>query len=267
MTTDPLVQAIQRVTPLSAEEQRELLSCRSTPRKFPVHYHLAAPGTPPGVHLLLSGFACKYTMLPNGQRQIVGFVLPGELCDVRSHLTGTVDYSVRTLSAVEAILISHDGLAALLHRSNKLLRSLWLLSAIEDAIMRQWLLNVGHRTAFERVSHLLCELFTRLEAFGLTTQGSCHLPITQADIADAVALSPVHVNRTLMELRRSGLISLRQQRLTIADLPALMNAAGFEPTYLRAHGVADPAQRAGSFPGVDVLRRPDSSPVPSSRFQ
>jgi CRP-like cAMP-binding protein len=91
---------------------------------------------------------------------------------------------------------------------------------------------LGQRTAFERVAHILCELFLRLRAIGITDGSTCEFPVTQVDLADATGLSAVHLNRTLQELRAADLIVLRGKLLTIPDLPALQAAALFNPNYL-----------------------------------
>lgn len=98
--------------------------------------------------------------------------------------------------------------------------------------MREWIVNVGYRTALERVAHLLCEIYWRLDAVGLAQGNSCDMPLTQQDLADALALSSVHVNRTLMALRRAGLLRLQAGRLELLDGRALQMAAGFDPYYL-----------------------------------
>jgi CRP-like cAMP-binding protein len=102
----------------------------------------------------------------------------------------------------------------------------------QQAIMREWLVNVGHRTAFERLAHLICEIYVRLEAVGLTREHAFELPLTQAELGDTLALSAVHVNRTLMELRRLQLVTFQNRQVVIHDYPALAAAAGFDPTYL-----------------------------------
>jgi hypothetical protein len=117
------------------------------------------------------------------------------------------------------------------------------MTEIEAAIERQWLLNVGQRSALERVAHLLCEIFTRLHAAGRTEKNRCEFPFPQTEIADAMALSQVHVNRTLMRLRRMGMVSLRHQRLEIHDLESLQMLCGFSPDYLGAP-VAEPHEPA-----------------------
>ena len=92
---------------------------------------------------------------------------------------------------------------------------------------------MGRRTTVERVAHLLCELRVRLEDVGLTSGSAFKMPFTQAELADVVGVSPVHVNRTIKELRGTGLIQLADGTLTILDIPALESAAVFDPTYLR----------------------------------
>jgi hypothetical protein len=99
----------------------------------------------------------------------------------------------------------------------------------------------------------LCECFARLNAVGLAPRNDCYLPITQRDIADALALSPVHVNRMLMELRRMGLVVFRGRRLHIPDLEALQEAAWFDPRYLQLEG--------GAFSAGPGVRALDTTPT------
>jgi CRP-like cAMP-binding protein len=104
---------------------------------------------------------------------------------------------------------------------------------VDEAISREWIVNVGQRTGYERTAHLLCEVFFRMNAVGLAPDNSCDFPMTQHELADTVALSPVHVNRILQELRQDGLIVLRDKRLTILDLGKLKIAGIFNPNYLQ----------------------------------
>jgi CRP-like cAMP-binding protein len=91
---------------------------------------------------------------------------------------------------------------------------------------------MGRRSAVEHLAHLLCELYSRLEVMGLVDGASFNLPLTQADLGDALGLSLVHVNRTVRELRQSGLVTWRATRLTIKDWTGLAKLAQFDPTYL-----------------------------------
>ena len=87
-------------------------------------------------------------------------------------------------------------------------------------------------SARERISHLICELYTRLDCVGLVTDGACLFPLTQSELGEATGLTPVSVNRVLQDLRRSNLIHLHDSRLRILDLPGLQQAAMFNPNYL-----------------------------------
>jgi CRP-like cAMP-binding protein len=222
--------------PWLGEEDDFLFACRGhAVRKFQPHEDILSPqASPPGVFAICSGFACRYAILANGQRQIMGFALPGDLCDPRAALFDRVDYAVGALRTVEAVLVPSEYFTTPVGSSAAMLRALWRVTAIDDAIDRQWLLNIGQRNAIERIAHLFCELYTRLRIVGLAERDSCDFPLTQTELAEATALSTVHVNRVIMELRHAGLISLRRQRLTIHDLDGLHGVSGFSADYLSA---------------------------------
>jgi CRP-like cAMP-binding protein len=103
---------------------------------------------------------------------------------------------------------------------------------VTTAIQREWTLNLGQRTAYERLGHLLVELYVRLRAVGRAEEGRCDFPLTQTDLAEASGLTAVHVNRTLQELRGDGLIELERRQLHILDMQRLMDSASFNPNYL-----------------------------------
>lgn len=231
-TTTRLV--LQRITRLGEIEQGAIIRTMRAQQRFPPNRDLVSAGTAlPGVYMILSGIACRYVTLYGGQRQILSYLFPGDVFDLRACFAQRIDFFVQSLSEVCATWIPGPDLIALADRFPQLMRELWRLMAVEDAITRQWQLNVGRRSAVQRLSHLLCECFVRLSAAGAATGNSCPMPITQADIADALALTPVHVNRTLTQLREAGLAVLRGHRLTILDPFALYATAEFEPGYLQ----------------------------------
>ena len=92
------------------------------------------------------------------------------------------------------------------------------------------------RSALERTAHLFCELFERLRTVGLADERACVLPLTQVELGDMLALSAVHINRTLMELRRNGLAMFRNQHLEILDHAGLRDIAAFDAGYLHITG-------------------------------
>jgi CRP-like cAMP-binding protein len=109
---------------------------------------------------------------------------------------------------------------------------MWRDTLIDAAIFREWMIGIGRRSAYTRIAHVLCEVFVRLRAVGLANGDECELPVTQAELGDALGLSTVHVNRSLQELRGDGLIQLRAGSLTILNWDGLKTAGEFDVTYL-----------------------------------
>ena len=194
---------------------------------------LLQEGDPPRVvNLILDGWACRYKTLPDGRRQIVGLFLPGDLCDMNVYLLKQMDHNIGAITALRVAEITREDFERLLARHPRLAEALFWNELVTVAIQREWTLNLGQRSANERIAHLLCETFLRLRTVGLTSDSMCPFPLTQLDIADASGLTAVHVNRTLQELRRDRLIELQSRILTIPDLEALKSAALFNDNYL-----------------------------------
>lgn len=191
---------------------------------------------PDRIRVVLSGWLARYKALEDGRRQIVNFVLPGEICDPYSYLLARMDHSIGTLTPIVYSEIERDRFEELVASDRTLAEAVWCEWLASNSIQREWTLNIGRRVALERVAHLLCEVFERLKTIGLVDGNSCTFPITQMDLADATGLSVVHLNRTLQELRAAGLIVLRERTLTIGDLDALKSAGLFTPAYLHYAG-------------------------------
>lgn len=185
--------------------------------------------------LLLEGFACRYRTLADGRRQIVSFQIAGDFMDLQGFVLQRVDHSIAALTPSRIAAIPYTVLAEMVQHPN-LTRLLWCDTAIDAAIHREWIVNLGRRTAYQRISHVLCELVTRLQMVGLATGGACDLPLTQSELADATGLSTVHVNRVIQELRRDGLIELRGRNFTALNWDELKTAAEFDPSYLQISG-------------------------------
>lgn len=191
---------------------------------------------PDRIRFVLSGWLARYKTLEDGRRQIVNFVLPGEICDSYSYLLARMDHSIGTLTPVVYSEIERDRFEELVASDRTLAEAVWCEWLASSSMQREWTLNIGRRVALERIAHLLCEVFERLKAIGQVDGNSCAFPITQMDLADATGLSVVHLNRTLQELRAAGLIVLRERTLTISDLDALKSAGLFAPAYLHYAG-------------------------------
>jgi CRP-like cAMP-binding protein len=232
-STSRLMLRLSRFQALSADEERALQGAAGTVRLHRPHEELAREGESAAhIALLLSGFAYGYRALADGRRQIVRYLIPGDLCDPRLLLLSVATHTVSTLTATNVVLFGREALLELIGRYPRLGVAMGWLALQDEMIAREWLVNVGQRTALERLAHLLCETFTRMQTVALTDGGRCELPLTQVELADTLALSTVHVNRTLQELRRQGLVSLSSGMLEIHDFAALQSVAMFTGDYL-----------------------------------
>src|SRR3954463_16516199 len=154
---------------LSREEQRMLEDLSSNARQHGSHEDLVKPGDPADrVLVVLEGLACQCKLLPDGRRQILSYLFAGDMCDPRQLLLERIDYAMSTLMPTQAITLTL-GSMHMLERHPNIARAMTLHSLMQQSITREWLINLGHRTAFERLGHLICEIYIRLKAVGLTT--------------------------------------------------------------------------------------------------
>ncbi|MGW8788734.1 Crp/Fnr family transcriptional regulator [Heyndrickxia sporothermodurans] len=231
---NPLVTKLEQFTHLSDEDRRVLQTLTSQPvRRCEPGTDIVREGdAPQSVRLVLSGWAYRYKHLPDGRRQVVALLLPGDLCDHNVFVPSERDHSIGALNDVTLVEILPAAFEGMTTAQPRVARALAWASLVNAAIQREWMLNLGRRIAVERLTHLFCEMFYRLRAIGLTQEDSCEMPLTQTDLADVIGMTPVHVNRVLQTLRRQKLVELRGRRLTIPDLEALERAALFTPNYL-----------------------------------
>ena len=189
-------------------------------------------GRPNDVYLLLEGWGYRYKLLPNGSRHIIAYLIPGDLCDIHIFILKAMDHTLGLLTPARVAVIPKEKILEVMDAHPQIQRALWWATLVDEAVLREWLVNIGHRDAQTRIAHLFCELWLRMRAVGLATNGHFSLPITQEELADTMGLSTVHVNRSLQNMRRRGLISWAQRELTIHDPEALMAEADFTPNYL-----------------------------------
>lgn len=228
-----LIQRLEAFTRLSKDDKAALQRISKVTRTIAPRRDLIREGEKPQfVHLIVEGWACRYKTLPDGRRQVVAFFVPGDFCDLNVYILKHMDHSLGAITRIAVADISREEMDTLTTNHPRITQALLWESLVNNAIQREWTLNIGQRTAYERISHLLIEMYVRLDTVGLTQNGSCDFPLTQNDLADATGLTAVHVNRTLQELRRDGLIQLERKRLNIPDFRRLSEAAMFNPNYL-----------------------------------
>ena len=191
------------------------------------------------VFLITEGIAIRYRILRDGQRQILSFVLPGDFAGGRSCFFETALYSIKALTPTVVSPIPLPRLIGLFDTHPGLAAKLFGLFACEPAILAEHLITVGRRSALERVAHFLLELLIRLQLIGLADERSYRLPLTQETISDALGLSIPYVNRVLQQLRRDGLVTIKDQLVVIENIEELSALADFEQTYLRPLSIAE----------------------------
>ena len=185
--------------------------------------------------LLNSGWAVRYLVRGNGRRQIANFILPGDLMCLNATVMRHSDYDITTVTQVSYSEFRVEDIVGLIERHPMLCAAIFWCTAREESILLEHLVSIGRRTAYERVAHLLVELWRRLQILGLADGDTFDMPLTQELIADCVGLTSVHVNRMMRSMQAAGLITCEYrpvQRCRITDVRGLEEAAGFEGGYL-----------------------------------
>ena len=181
------------------------------------------------------------------------YAIPGDLCDLNLFVLDRMDHSNCAITRLKVAEVGREVLHRVVTNFPNITTALWWVELVSKSIHREWIVNVGQRSARERIAHLFCELFLRMESVGLTNGFSCDFPLTQNEIAETTGLTSVHVNRTIQELRREGLLILERHRLTIPDMFALESAGLFNPNYLhlkRLKRHTDAGRKAQGFKGT-----------------
>ncbi len=182
--------------------------------------------------LLHTGLSARAVDLPNGTRQLTALHIPGDFVDLHGFTLKRMDHSVVAISACSVVFVRHSELKVITERAAHLARMLWLSTTIDAAIQRRMTALLGRHTPLERLGHLLCEAHTRLETVGLVSEGKFQFPITQAELADLLGLSVVHTNRTVQDLRSTGLVKWLGSEVSVTDFERLCRLSRFDANYL-----------------------------------
>jgi CRP-like cAMP-binding protein len=174
----------------------------------------------------------QFKRLPDGSRQIMAYLVPGDCCDLHVSILSRMDHTIGTLTACKVAFLPHTVIEDLMSQSQSITRALWWATLVDAGTAREWLVNMSRRPADKRTAHLLSELLVRLHAVGLATDNSFVLPLTQRQLADTLAMTGVHLNRIVRQLRVDGLIILKGHTITIPNVERLNHFSDFNPNYL-----------------------------------
>jgi CRP-like cAMP-binding protein len=229
----PLTRKLTEILPLSADETSILNGLQSNPRTIKRHRDVITEGRNYGsLFVVLDGIAIRYRILRDGRRQIINLVLPGDVIGILGSLFENSLYSTKALTDITISAVPFPRLSSLFQTNPRLVAKLLCLFSCETSVHAEHIVDLGRRSALERVAHFLLELLYRLRAAGLAEECSYRIPLTQELIGDALGLSVPHVNRVLRQLREDNLVVIEEQRVTIKDHDALAELADFEPSYL-----------------------------------
>jgi len=226
-----LVTRLSSLCKLSAEEVALLHDLSRLTRTHAARTEIWNGAEPSRPRILVSGWACRQRILGDGRRQIINFVLPGDAVgdwtQPNPHSDSTTAALTEVVTADAGALVTaaaqrargHEGLASLLR----------LMASLETALLHNHIVRLGRQTAYERMVHLMLEFHARLQGAGMVAGDRFAMPLTQETLADSLGLSVVHVNRTLMQMRRDGLLQIALGHVRIIDLKLMRAVADWVP--------------------------------------
>lgn len=193
-----------------------------------------------------AGWACRYRRLRNGERQIVNFILPGEFFDLQGLVSTRSDHTVSALSKVVLFEARSDDFSAMASAHPAIFNALLWAAVVEEAILREHIVQLGRQPAVTRIAFLILELYRRQALTSDNTGHTLDCPVGHGVIADALGLSRVHVSRSLKKLRDEGCIALAERHIKLLDVKRLETIAEYNERYLHIQPVGEPG--AGLIP-------------------
>ena len=220
-------------TEISVEEERVIRSFVAETRRVAADEFVVRAGEELDSSLLLvDGWMIRSKDLPSGDRQVMELHIAGDFADLHGFTLKRLDHDVISVSDCTLAVVPHDRLMEMSERYPRLARIYWRSTNIDSAITRETALSLAQRSAISRMAHLFCELHVRLGIVDRTEGNRFDFPLTQRELSECLGLTVVHVNRTLQELLRKGLVEAGNRQVTILDKLALEALAEFDPSYL-----------------------------------
>ncbi|WP_332812417.1 Crp/Fnr family transcriptional regulator [Sphingomonas sp.] len=228
-----LVRNLQLRSHLPKKDREAVLALPFTLRTLEAStYIVREADSPEFCTVLVSGFAFRQKLTGDGARQIIAIHIPGDALDFQNLFLDVSDHSIQMLTRGEVAFVPRAAMQDLARGRAAVGHAILVKILVEASIFREWVLNVGRRNSRSRLAHVLCELGVRLEAQGLADEYGYELPMTQEQLADALGLTPVHVNRTLKTLEAEGLIQRTKRNISFPDWNRLRTIADFNQRYL-----------------------------------
>ena len=179
------------------------------------------------LYTVLSGSGFRYKLLEDGRRQILNFLLPGDLAGLQGTLSGEMQHAVEALSPMTLCAFDRSKLNTLYAGHPSLAYDLTWIASREERFLDENLVSVGRRSAVERIAYVLSVLHFRSSQLGLSANGEVKMPLTQSHLADSLGLSLVHTNKSLRRLKRSGAVEWLERGFRVIDAKLLATAGGW----------------------------------------
>lgn len=229
----PMLDKLDRWIPMDAAGQAAILALPHEVRFLSAREFILREGeNPTHCCLLLDGYACRTKIVGSGARQILSVHMRGDVLDLHNSLLPRSDHNLQTLTPSKMALIPINAMQGIMADFPQVRQAIWHETAVDAAIAREWMIGVGRRDARARTAHLLCEFAVRLEVAGLATSSGYELPMTALQLADALALTSVHVSRTFTALSDAKLIKRERRHIRILDFAQLARIGDFDKQYL-----------------------------------
>jgi CRP-like cAMP-binding protein len=233
LVTELWLRKLSRLNDLNDDERAALAGLPFSPRNVPVNFFVVREGQEvERCCLLVDGYVARHKMSREGRRQIVSFNMPGDMVDLQHSVLSRADHNVQTITAATVAWVPVEALTAVAAAFPRVATAFAKEALIDASIFREWVLNVGARSAKTRIAHLICEFVKRRETLELKPAEAVELPFTQEQLADATGLTAVHVNRMLRELAEDGAFTRNGRSIRIADWRRLVRIADFNAMYL-----------------------------------
>jgi CRP-like cAMP-binding protein len=237
VSSDPVSAAlVKRMRTLDAVSDDDVAAIHALPisvRDYPAGRAVARDGErATDCCLIVEGFCIRSKTIADGKRQILSIHIPGEIPDLIGLFLHVMDHDLSTLTASRLGLIRHEALRELHRRRPAVAEMFWRDTLIDAAMFREWIVNVGQRSAPARLAHVMMELRERLRVIGRLERNSFEMPLTQEEIGEALGITGVHVNRVIRQLREEGIVELHRGRVTVLDESKFQELADFDHRYL-----------------------------------
>lgn len=230
---NPLVLKLQRFAELCQAEikaVKELCQGSTPSRKGDVL--IRENEKPEIVRIILAGIAARIKLTEDGDRKIVGFMVPGDMCDLHAFILKKMDHRIEALNEGCYAEIPRERLLDFFERFPRVTQAMWWSTMVDESTLRQWLMNVASGTSYERTAHILAEICVRLETVGQANGEECRINLIQEDISDAVGITRSHLNESCQRLQADGFIRLHRGEIIITDVEGLKRAGRFDAEYL-----------------------------------